>query len=157
MRFLFLIPLTAGLLASYLSQKSSDEMAYLTGVFAAVMLVLSLLLAPWQIQLVILLIATVTVRQFWLRFEGQNSLTPAGGGTGGTAEVPPAKEVQSDRARTYRGISYEQAGPEAKDPGPGKAEQVPSQFPKLSLKYRGVRLESPKTGEREEGNDPSAH
>ena len=57
----FLIPLFTGLVTGYIFKKSNDEIAYIAGVFAAVSLILSLVLAPWQIQfglLVLVLIST---------------------------------------------------------------------------------------------------
>lgn len=50
MPLFFLIPLCTALATGYLFKKSTDEIAYLAGVFAAISLILSLILAPWQIQ-----------------------------------------------------------------------------------------------------------
>ncbi|MBN3946465.1 MAG: hypothetical protein HWQ38_08205 [Nostoc sp. NMS7] len=50
MPLFFLIPLCTALATGYLFKKSTDEIAYLAGVFAAISLILSLVLAPWQIQ-----------------------------------------------------------------------------------------------------------
>lgn len=54
MYFFFIIPLITALVSGYIFQKSADEMAYLTGIVALVSLILSLVLAPWQIQLLVL-------------------------------------------------------------------------------------------------------
>ena len=59
MPLFFLIPLCTGLVTGYLFKKSSDEIAYLAGVFAAISLILSLILAPWQIQLGLLILVLV--------------------------------------------------------------------------------------------------
>ncbi|MFN6464557.1 MAG: hypothetical protein RMZ41_022450 [Nostoc sp. DedVER02] len=56
MPLFFLIPLCTALATGYLFKKSTDEIAYLAGVFAAISLILSLLLAPWQIQFGLLII-----------------------------------------------------------------------------------------------------
>jgi type IV secretory pathway TrbD component len=50
MPLFFLIPLCTALATGYLFKKSNDEIAYLAGVFTAISLILSLVLAPWQIQ-----------------------------------------------------------------------------------------------------------
>ncbi|MBD2508956.1 hypothetical protein H6G91_16965 [Nostoc muscorum FACHB-395] len=50
MPLFFLIPLCTALATGYMFKKSTDEIAYLAGVFAAISLILSLVLAPWQIQ-----------------------------------------------------------------------------------------------------------
>lgn len=54
MHLFFLIPLTTALVSGYIFQKSADEMAYLTGIVALISLFFSLVLAPWQIQLLVL-------------------------------------------------------------------------------------------------------
>ncbi|BAY75011.1 MAG: hypothetical protein RMY28_014700 [Nostoc sp. ChiSLP01] len=56
MALFFLIPLCTALATGYLFKKSSDEIAYLAGVFAAISLILSLVLAPWQIQFALLIV-----------------------------------------------------------------------------------------------------
>ncbi|MEA5552814.1 hypothetical protein VB713_17870 [Anabaena cylindrica UHCC 0172] len=58
MPLFFLIPICTGLVTGYfLNQK--DEIAYIAGVFTSVSLILSLILAPWQIQLGLLMIVLV--------------------------------------------------------------------------------------------------
>ena len=59
MLLFFLIPLCTALATGYFFKKSSDEIAYIAGVFAAVSLILSLVLAPWQIQLGLLIIVLI--------------------------------------------------------------------------------------------------
>lgn len=56
----FLIPLTTCLIAGYLFKSSADEMAYLTGTVTIVSFVLSLILAPWQIQLLVLTLVIIS-------------------------------------------------------------------------------------------------
>jgi hypothetical protein len=51
MPLLFLIPLFTGLITSYFFNKKNDEIAYISGVLTAVTLILCLIVAPWQIQL----------------------------------------------------------------------------------------------------------
>ena len=61
MALFFLLPLCTALATGYLFKKSSDEIAYIAGVFAAISFIFSLVLAPWQIQfgwLMIVLIIT---------------------------------------------------------------------------------------------------
>lgn len=54
MNLMFLIPLSISLLSGYLFKKSADEMAYLTGIGTIVCGLLAVILAPWQLQLLIL-------------------------------------------------------------------------------------------------------
>lgn len=56
MSLLFLIPLTIGLVTGYVSKCLTDEEASLLGLASAISLGLSLVLAPWQIQLLLLLL-----------------------------------------------------------------------------------------------------
>ncbi len=59
MPLFFLIPLCTALATGYLFKKSSDEIAYIAGVFAAISLILSLVLAPWEIQFGLLIIVFI--------------------------------------------------------------------------------------------------
>ncbi|MEH2455592.1 hypothetical protein [Nostoc sp.] len=59
MPLFFLIPLCTALATGYFFQKSTDEIAYLAGVFAAISFILSLVLAPWQIQFGLLMIVLI--------------------------------------------------------------------------------------------------
>ncbi len=56
MPLFFLIPLCTALFTGYFFKKSSDEIAYISGFFAAISLIVSLVLAPWQLQLGLLII-----------------------------------------------------------------------------------------------------
>lgn len=64
MGLFFLIPLCTALATGYLFQKSTDEVAYLAGVFAAISLILSLVLAPWQIQFGLLIVVFMITNKF---------------------------------------------------------------------------------------------
>jgi predicted membrane protein len=59
MPLFFLIPLCTALATDYFFKKSTDEIAYLARIFAAISLILSLVLAPWQIQFGLLIIVFV--------------------------------------------------------------------------------------------------
>lgn len=54
MPLFFLIPLFTGLITGYFWNKHNDEVACISGVLTAVTLILSLIVAPWQIQLSLL-------------------------------------------------------------------------------------------------------
>lgn len=69
MHLFFLIPLITGVLTSYIFQKSADEMAYLTAVVTIISFIFSIVLAPWQIQLVILALVITTIRRRLLQNE----------------------------------------------------------------------------------------
>lgn len=63
MHLLFLIPLATSLVAAYIFNNSADEMAYLMGSVTIVSIILSLVLAPWQIQLLILMFVIISTKQ----------------------------------------------------------------------------------------------
>jgi hypothetical protein len=60
---IFLIPLFTGLVTGYIFKKSNDEIAYIAGVLAAVSLILSLVLAPWQIQFALLVFVLISTNK----------------------------------------------------------------------------------------------
>ncbi|MBW4684418.1 MAG: hypothetical protein KME40_04820 [Komarekiella atlantica HA4396-MV6] len=63
MPLFFLIPLCTALVTGYLFKKRNDEIAYLADVFAVISLILSLVLAPWQIQLVLLIVVLISTNR----------------------------------------------------------------------------------------------
>lgn len=63
MPLLFLIPLFTGLVTGYIFKTSTDEIGQLTGVVAAFSLILSLVLAPWQIQVLMLIVVLVITQK----------------------------------------------------------------------------------------------
>ncbi|WP_066377171.1 MULTISPECIES: hypothetical protein [unclassified Anabaena] len=64
MPLLFLIPLVTGLATGYISKKCHDEIAYLVSIFTILSLILSLVLAPWPIQLVLLIAVLASTNKF---------------------------------------------------------------------------------------------
>lgn len=86
MALAFLIPLLSGLVSGYIFKKSTDEIGYLAGAFAIVSFLISLVLAPWEIQL-LLLIFVLFITQKLLqkneyRIKFQDSHTKGNGGMG---------------------------------------------------------------------------
>jgi uncharacterized membrane protein len=59
----FLIPLFTALFSGYLFKRISNEIAYLAGGFAVVCIFLSLILAPWEIQLTVLIVVLVVTKK----------------------------------------------------------------------------------------------
>jgi Zn-dependent protease with chaperone function len=60
MALFFLVPLCTALLTGYLVKQSTDEIAYIAGVFGFICFILSLVLAPWQVQLLMLVVVLIT-------------------------------------------------------------------------------------------------
>ncbi|AFY76021.1 MAG: DUF4278 domain-containing protein [Hydrococcus sp. C42_A2020_068] len=108
MRWLFLIPLTTGLISGYISQKSADEIAYLTGALTIMSLLASLVMAPWQVQLLILVLVFIIVRQFWLKLEFESQLETEQQEKADVFRVTSTpNEVERKTIRKYRGVTYE--------------------------------------------------
>ncbi|OUL35421.1 hypothetical protein BV372_11235 [Nostoc sp. T09] len=63
MALFFLVPLCTALLTGYLVKQSTDEIAYIAGVFGFICFVLSLVLAPWQIQLLMLIVVLISTNK----------------------------------------------------------------------------------------------
>lgn len=126
MRLVFLFPLALGLAAGAISQQLADEIAYLTGAFAVLNLLLSLILAPWQVQILLLIAAFFIVRYLWLKAETRHEELEA---------LTPADRKVS---RQYRGVSYD-------DHSDHSVAMDLGQNPKVARQYRGVSYEGPRT------------
>jgi hypothetical protein len=85
-----MIPLTIVFVAIYFFKKSSEEIVYLCGIIAITALVLTLIIAPWQIQLFLLIIAALSTTKFW---QPNQTIT----------EI----EVDNRKSLLYRGNNYE--------------------------------------------------
>lgn len=59
----FLLPLLTALVSGYLFQKSTDEIGYLAGGIAIISFIISLILAPWEIQLLLLVVVLVSTQK----------------------------------------------------------------------------------------------
>jgi hypothetical protein len=116
MHWLFLLPLSTGVLSGYICQKAKDEIYYLTATIALISLLLSLIMAPWQLQLGILLVVLLVAGQFW---------------QGRAANQTPVvtTEAETEQKYLYRGVSYSQE--EARTEAPSE---------EITLKYRGVEV-----------------
>ena len=71
MALFFLLPLFTGLVGGYIFKKSTDEIGYLVGIFAAVCIVLGLIFAPWQILLLLLILTLTITKKLLLKNEYQ--------------------------------------------------------------------------------------
>ncbi len=74
MPLLFVIPLLTGLIAGYIFKTTTDEIGQLTGVVAAISLILSLVLAPWQLQVLMLIVVLVSTQKLLAQNEYQSKL-----------------------------------------------------------------------------------
>ncbi|MGI2907521.1 hypothetical protein [Tolypothrix sp. VBCCA 56010] len=58
----FLIPLFTSLITGYIFKKGVDEIFYFAGILAVISIVISLVLAPWQIQLLLLIAVLISTQ-----------------------------------------------------------------------------------------------
>lgn len=69
MPLFFLIPLSICVITGYFFNRCSDEVGYLSGLFAIISFILSLILAPWEIQALLLVVVLVTAKKLLQRNE----------------------------------------------------------------------------------------
>lgn len=161
MRWLFLVPLITSLTTVYISQRTADEIAYLTGAFAVLSLLVALVMAPWQVQLLILLIGFIIARQLWLKLEIGSQWAGESKDKSSDRTIATADEVEEKTTRKYRGVSYEATAvssvaaieTEGKYRGsPCKVnsyQQSDATPPKFELKYRGASVVNPEADKEE--------
>ncbi|GAB4238750.1 MAG: hypothetical protein Kow0049_25670 [Stanieria sp.] len=144
---LFLIPLLLGLVAGYISQNADTEIAYLTTTISVVSLFASIIIAPWQIQLLILLIVMLGAKQLWQRNENKFNLEIS------EPEQTQQSPLENNNQRKYRGVSYQKTTSEEQSVDNTVARKYrgiswtkhnvpanPPAKPKSELKYRGNRV-----------------
>ncbi len=104
MTVLFLVPLAIALISVYIYENSAEEMSYLTAITAIVSLFVTLAIAPWQVQILLLLVALLSsqwlLSQYQRRNQAQEQTLASPGKTVETATETPAKLI-------YRGQSYD--------------------------------------------------
>ena len=122
MPLFFLLPLFLCVITGYICNKCSDEVGYLSGLFAIISLVLSLILAPWEIQVLLLVVVLVTTKKLLQRNEYKLKFEQSGSNYQTVPQVKRAKREVSRQefplknfqkkknlmgARQYRGANYQ--------------------------------------------------
>jgi predicted membrane protein len=112
MPLLFLIPLFTGLVTGYIFKNSTDEIGQIIGVVAAISLVLSLILAPWQVQLLLLVVVLVSTKKLLQQNEyklKQQEKDQEQLNNGHNQEVisSPVAKIENEVTRKYRGNNYQ--------------------------------------------------
>lgn len=140
MSLLFLMPMAIFLIAAYVFKNSTDEMAYLAASISLVSLVISLFLAPWQLQLLLLMLVLLSNTGQRLPsnqpVESQTQEKSKLLYRGANYELPPAQleGTSQEITGTYRGRVWR-----AND-----VVNVPSEPQPFNLKYRGVSVSNQK-------------
>ncbi|MFB2769760.1 DUF4278 domain-containing protein [Pelatocladus sp. BLCC-F211] len=112
MTLLFVIPLFTGLVAGYVFKKSTDEIGQIIGVVAAISLALGLILAPWQVQLLLLIVVFVSTKKLLQPNEyklkpqekDQEQLNNHQNQELISSQAP---EMEKETIRKYRGSNYQ--------------------------------------------------
>lgn len=140
MNLFFLFPLTIGLATSYISKYCVDEMAYLTAVVKVISLILTLALAPWQIQILVLIIVLISTRLLLL--QNEYSLIPeANKQSTFPWREPPGATLNTSSKLNSQLVSYE--------PTPSTAKVTKDE---TIEKYRGISyMPMPSTAKITEG------
>jgi hypothetical protein len=123
MPLFFLIPLSICVITGYIFNRCSDEVGYLAGLFAIISLVLSLILAPWEIQVMLLVLVLVTTNKLLQRNQCKLKLEES---SNNSQIVSQPKTAKREVTRKYRGAKY-------------KVDIVKRDFieEEVTLKYRG--------------------
>jgi len=148
MAWYFLIPLGIALVVNYILKHSTDEIAYIATAILVVSLIISLVIAPWQLQLLLLILVSVGNLRIWQYNDS---------GIDESLEEQPRIEL------SYRGINYEvthqselatnESQDESQDESkiigkyrgqvlktnPAKPSQSKEQ-PNFEIKYRGIKV-----------------
>lgn len=144
MSLLFIIPLGIFLVAAYLFKHLANEMAYLAAAVALVSLLVTLCLAPWQIQLLLLVVVILSNHR-----RSSSSSAPVI-----ESSLPDEKNVKS----VYRGVDYDLTPAQVEvteDEVIGKYRgqvlrvhhlvKPPATSTSSTLKYRGVSVSDHKS------------
>lgn len=142
-----IIPLGLALVVYYILKHATDEIAYIATAILVVSLIVSLIIAPWQIQLLLLLLVFLSNIRIWQKTEESAD------------DLSPAKPKIN---MSYRGINYEVKPNIAANTEVKKAEIVlgkyrgqvlkayyhkPTQTPSkinsnFAIQYRGIKLKT---------------
>jgi hypothetical protein len=73
---MYLIPLGTGLVSGYYTLRSSDEITSFTGAFTLICLLISLFIAPWELQLIIMVLVIAVARYYWQQLKVEQEILP---------------------------------------------------------------------------------
>ncbi len=145
------ISLATGITASYFTKHTSEEISYLMGSLTFFSLLLSLILAPWQIKLIILIIVIISIHRFWQHIGSDKELETEQQTLKKSQHSEDSKQLKIESK--YRGVAYQPHPETAKvveEELTGKYRGHPYHIthhqphstpqPQFELKYRGVNI-----------------
>ncbi len=151
MELTYLLPLSIGLIVGYKSLGSNHDIAHLVAVFAFINLLVSLIIAPWEVQVILMIIVAFAVKLLWQKIDDKitsqeleglenknikNDLQYRGVSYGSN-QSKIALDKEEKTVKCYRGISYESSPPHAEET---------TDIPEKMIKYRGVHVSKKGTG-----------
>lgn len=125
MTVLFLVPLAIALVSVYIFENSAEEMSYLTAITAIVSLLVTLAIAPWQVQILLLIGALLCSQWLLAQYQRRNQAQEQSLETPAKAVEPPVPAVKL----IYRGQTYDHSSDAVEAPA------EPASTAKLT--YRG--------------------
>lgn len=125
MAWYFLIPLGIALVVNYILKHSTDEIAYIATAILVVSLIISLMIAPWQLQLLLLILVSIGNLRIWQYNES---------GIDDLLEEQPRIEL------SYRGINYQV--PHQSELAADESQNESQDESKIIGKYRGQVLKT---------------
>ncbi|ELS00854.1 hypothetical protein Xen7305DRAFT_00005550 [Xenococcus sp. PCC 7305] len=144
MNLFFLIPLVAGIAANHIAKKASDEISYLMGSVTFFSFILSLVIAPWEVKLVVLAIALLSTYGFWRQPVGEDELASESKSSQESGQKQAEHDEQNDNSAgeeligTYRGKTYHIHASRHQELGQQQVEQKDnSDGEELTGTYRG--------------------
>ncbi len=121
MDWYFIIPLGIALVVNYILKHSTDEIAYIATAILVVSLIISLMIAPWQLQLLLVIMVLIGNLRIWPKNE---------------EIIDESLEKQPPLELSYRGINYKV------QPKSDLTVDEPVNEEKIIGKYRGQLLKT---------------
>ncbi|HLO46828.1 MAG TPA: DUF4278 domain-containing protein [Kamptonema sp.] len=137
MTWLFISPLAIALVVTYLFKNSANEAAYLGGSIITVSLIVSLILAPWQVKILLVLILLLITSRLLQSFqplvdEESKTIKLIYRGTNYEVTPPTVDLSEEEIVGKYRGQVW-------------KAQKLKNAIPRTTgIKYRGVTVKPEK-------------
>lgn len=150
--FLFVIPLGIGLVATFVATRFSDDLTYLGIAIAIASGLFSLVLAPWEIQVLLLGLILFVAKQLRRQLAQPRSEKSDSDRTQTTASPTFDRQKTEKTTWKYRGVSYDRPEPSA----PSEPQEIGGTYrgkpwkaqnqqattgdpsPHTTLKYRGI-------------------
>jgi membrane protein implicated in regulation of membrane protease activity len=130
---IFIISLVISLMAYYVFEHSADEISYLSAAISLVGLLVSIISAPWQLLLLLLLLVAIAGKQLWSPQKANTDLQQS------QQVKPNSPQVENNPNVTQGEILGQYRGQVWKS---NNQEQTPLTNTNFELKYRGATIKT---------------